>query len=91
MCSPLRMRGFRLPYLESMFCGRPAVVTRAGGNAELIADCREGFVFARHAPEIVRKTQGAGLAVPRSMAPNGPRRECQGDHGVPNGWAALSA
>lgn len=36
--------GMSLALIESMFCGRPAIVTDTGGNAELITDMIEGFI-----------------------------------------------
>lgn len=53
---PTAFEGMPLALIESMFCGRPAVVTRAGGNAELIADGKEGFVSPGMHPEVIRNT-----------------------------------
>ena len=39
-----------------MFCGRPAVITRAGGNHELLRDGLDGFVSPGMDPEIIRNT-----------------------------------
>lgn len=39
-----RIEGTPLALVEAMFCGRPAVVTDAGGNAEWIEDGQSGFV-----------------------------------------------
>jgi glycosyltransferase involved in cell wall biosynthesis len=39
-----------------MFCGRPAVVTRTGGNHELLRDNEDGFVSAGEHPEVIRET-----------------------------------
>lgn len=41
---PSRYEGLPLALVEAMWCGRPAVVTDAGGNAELCADNETGFV-----------------------------------------------
>jgi glycosyltransferase involved in cell wall biosynthesis len=41
---PSRYEGLPLSLVEAMWCGRPAVVTDAGGNAELCADNETGFV-----------------------------------------------
>ena len=38
-----------------MFCGRPAVVSRTGGNHELLRDEKDGFVSAGEDPEIIRQ------------------------------------
>ena len=50
-----RGEGLALALIESMFCGRPAVVTRTGGNHELLRDDKEGFVSAGENPEIIRE------------------------------------
>lgn len=41
---PSRFEGLPLTLVEAMWCGRPAVVTDVGGNAELCADGETGFV-----------------------------------------------
>lgn len=41
---PSRYEGLPLALVESMWCGRPAVVTDVGGNAELCLDNETGFV-----------------------------------------------
>jgi len=41
---PSRYEGLPLALVESMWCGRPAVVTDVGGNAELCVDNETGFV-----------------------------------------------
>jgi glycosyltransferase involved in cell wall biosynthesis len=51
-----RAEGLALALIESMFCGRPAVVTRTGGNHELLRDNEDGFVSAGEDPEIIRQT-----------------------------------
>jgi glycosyltransferase involved in cell wall biosynthesis len=51
-----RAEGLALALIESMFCGRPAVVTRTGGNHELLRDNKDGFVSAGRDPEIIRET-----------------------------------
>jgi L-malate glycosyltransferase len=48
--------GLTLALIESMFCGRPAVITRAGGNHELLRDGLDGFVCPGVNPEIIRET-----------------------------------
>jgi L-malate glycosyltransferase len=50
-----RGEGLALALIESMFCGRPAVVTRTGGNHELLRDNQDGFVSAGENPEIIRE------------------------------------
>lgn len=41
---PSRYEGLPLVLIESMWCGRPAVVTDVGGNAELCIDGSTGFI-----------------------------------------------
>jgi glycosyltransferase involved in cell wall biosynthesis len=51
-----RAEGLALALIESMFCGRPAVVTRTGGHHELVRDNKDGFVSAGEHPEVIRET-----------------------------------
>jgi glycosyltransferase involved in cell wall biosynthesis len=51
-----RAEGLALALVESMFCGRPAVITRTGGNHELLRDNKDGFVSVGEDPEIIRET-----------------------------------
>ena len=51
-----RAEGLALALIESMFCGRPAVVTRTGGNHELVRDNTDGFVSDGNDPEVIRQT-----------------------------------
>jgi glycosyltransferase involved in cell wall biosynthesis len=41
---PSRYEGLPLALVEAMWCGRPAVVTDVGGNAEVCVDGQTGFV-----------------------------------------------
>jgi glycosyltransferase involved in cell wall biosynthesis len=41
-----RQEGLPLALVEAFLCSRPAVVTRVGGNAELVTEGRNGFVAA---------------------------------------------
>ena len=41
---PSRYEGLPLSLVEAMWCGRPAIVTNVGGNAELCKDGETGFV-----------------------------------------------
>jgi len=51
-----RAEGLALALIESMFCGRPAVVTHTGGNHELLRDGKDGFVSAGEDPAVIRET-----------------------------------
>jgi L-malate glycosyltransferase len=51
-----RLEGLTLALIESMFCGRPAVITRAGGNHELMRNGLEGFVSPGMDSQIIRET-----------------------------------
>jgi len=51
-----RAEGLALALIESMFCGRPAVVTRTGGNHDLVRDNKDGFVSPGEDPAIIRET-----------------------------------
>jgi L-malate glycosyltransferase len=51
-----RIEGLTLALIESMFCGRPGVITRAGGNHELLRDGLEGFVSPGVDSEIIKET-----------------------------------
>jgi glycosyltransferase involved in cell wall biosynthesis len=42
LCS--RGEGLALALVESMFCGRPGIVSRSGGNHELLRDGVDGYV-----------------------------------------------
>jgi glycosyltransferase involved in cell wall biosynthesis len=44
---PSRYEGLPRAVVESMWCGRPTVVTDVGGNAELYLDNQNGFVAER--------------------------------------------
>jgi glycosyltransferase involved in cell wall biosynthesis len=49
---PSRYEGLPLALVESMWCGRPAVVTDVGGNAELCVDSETGFVAPAATPSV---------------------------------------
>ena len=42
---PSICEGMSNTILEAMACGVPAIVTRTGGNPELIAEGRSGYLF----------------------------------------------
>lgn len=50
---PSRAEGMPLALLEAMACGRMAVVTDVGGNAELVEDGVSGFVAAGPVPAAI--------------------------------------
>ncbi|MFN7141022.1 MAG: glycosyltransferase, partial [Limisphaerales bacterium] len=41
---PSRFEGLPLAIVEAMLCGRPAIVTDVGGNAELVSEGMNGFI-----------------------------------------------
>ena len=51
-----RQEGLPLALIESMFCGRPAVITRVGGNHELVREGLDGFVCPGVNPDSIRET-----------------------------------
>lgn len=53
---PSRFEGTPLALVESMWCGRPAVVTDIGGNAEVCQDGGTGFVAAAPSVKILEET-----------------------------------
>ncbi len=77
-----------LALIESMFCGRPAVVTRAGGNAELVGDGVEGFVSAGMHPEIIRETLERAWDARERWQEMGKAAYARADQLVPKDWAA---
>lgn len=53
---PSRCEGLPMALVEAMWCGRPAVVTDVGGNAELCLDGKTGFVAAAPAATLLDQT-----------------------------------
>jgi glycosyltransferase involved in cell wall biosynthesis len=53
---PSRSEGLPLALVEAMWCGRPAVVTDIGGNAEVCVDGETGFVAAAPAVKPLEET-----------------------------------
>jgi len=53
---PSRLEGRPLVLVEAMWCGRPAVVTDVGGNAELCMHGETGFVAAAPVVDILEQT-----------------------------------
>jgi len=51
-----RREGMPLSLIESMACGRPALVTHAGASTELVKDGVHGFVSPGMHPEVLRET-----------------------------------
>jgi glycosyltransferase involved in cell wall biosynthesis len=54
LCS--RGEGLALALIESMFCGRPALVTFTGGNHELVRDGIDGFISMGTNSEMIERT-----------------------------------
>jgi glycosyltransferase involved in cell wall biosynthesis len=84
---PTAYEGLPLSLIESMFCGRPAVVTRAGGNAELITDGQEGFVSPGMHPEIIRETLERAWQARDQWAGMGRAAQTKAARVVPSDWA----
>jgi glycosyltransferase involved in cell wall biosynthesis len=53
---PSRFEGLPLALVEAMWCGRPAIVTDVGGNAEVCVDGETGFVAAAAAAKLLDET-----------------------------------
>jgi len=53
---PSRREGMPLSLIESMACGRPALVTRAGGSAELVEHGKSGWVCPGMHPEVLAES-----------------------------------
>ncbi|MFC7338100.1 glycosyltransferase [Haloferula chungangensis] len=53
---PSRREGMPLSLIESMACGRPALVTRAGGSAELVEEGISGWICPGMHPEVLAET-----------------------------------
>jgi len=85
---PSYREGMPLALIESMFCGRPALVTRAGGNAELVRDGVDGFVAPGMHPEIIRETLERAWAVRDRWQEMGRAAFARVDQVVPKDWAA---
>jgi len=50
---PSRQEGLPLALVEAFLCGRPALVTRVGGNAELVEDGVNGFIAPAPTIELI--------------------------------------
>ena len=85
---PSSREGMPLALIESMFCGRPAVVTRAGGNAELVRDGIEGYVSPGMHPEIIRETLERAWADRERWSQIGSQAFDRVSGLVPRNWAA---
>jgi glycosyltransferase involved in cell wall biosynthesis len=53
---PSRIEGLPLVLVEAMWCGRPALVTDVGGNAEICVDGETGFLAAAPATALLEQT-----------------------------------
>jgi glycosyltransferase involved in cell wall biosynthesis len=85
---PSFCEGMPLALIESMSCGRPALVTRAGGNAELVRDGVDGFVSPGMHPEIIRETLERAWAARDRWQEMGRAAFARADQLVPKDWAA---
>ena len=84
---PSSREGMPLALIESMSCGRPALVTRAGGNAELVQDDINGFVCPGMHPEIIGETLERAWAARDRWQQLGQRASADADRLVPKDWA----
>ena len=85
---PSSREGMPLALIESMSCGRPALVTRAGGNAELVRDGVDGFVSPGMHSEIIRETLERAWAERERWQEMGRAAFARADQLVPKDWAA---
>ena len=85
---PSFREGMPLALIESMSCGRPALVTRAGGNAEIVQDGVEGFVSPGMHPEIVGDTLERAWAARDRWPEMGQAAFARASQLVPKDWAA---
>lgn len=60
---PTAFEGIPLAVIESMFSGRPAIVSSAGGNIELIEHEKEGFVIPGNGFEHISKSLFSAFAI----------------------------
>ena len=77
-----------LALIESMSCGRPALVTRAGGNAELVQDGRNGFVCPGMHPEIIAETLERAWDARNSWQNMGQTASQDANRLVPKNWGS---
>ncbi|MBV9182616.1 MAG: glycosyltransferase family 4 protein [Acidobacteria bacterium] len=73
-CHLSRSDGLSNAVLEAMACGLPCVVSRAGGNAEIIRDAENGFLVPIENPELAADRISALLRDPgyaRSLGERG--------------------
>jgi glycosyltransferase involved in cell wall biosynthesis len=84
---PTAYEGLSLSLIESMFCGRPALVTRAGGNAELVRDGVDGFVSPGMHPEIIRETLERAWVARDRWPEMGQAAFARADQTIPKDWA----
>lgn len=85
---PSSREGMPLALIESMSCGRPALVTRAGGNAELVQDETNGFVCPGMHPEIINETLERAWQARDRWQQMGQVAFADADRLVPKDWAA---
>lgn len=85
---PSYREGMPLALIESMSCGRPALVTRAGGNAELVRDGVDGFVSPGMHPEIISETLERAWAARDRWKEMGRAAFARVSQLVPKDWAA---
>ena len=84
---PSRREGMPLALIESMACGRPALVTRAGGSPELVDDGINGFVCPGMHPEVLRETLERAWMQRDQWEPMGQAAADKVRSVVPKDWA----
>ncbi|NEQ86309.1 MAG: glycosyltransferase family 4 protein [Moorea sp. SIO2I5] len=85
---PSRREGMPLALIESMACGRPALVTRAGGSPELVDNNINGFICPGMHPEVLRETLERAWAMRNQWQTMGKAAAAKVQTVVPTDWAS---
>lgn len=84
---PSRREGMPLALIESMACGRPAVVTHAGGSSELVDEGINGFICPGMHPQVLRETLERAWAKRDQWESMGQAAAAKIQTVVPTDWA----